>query len=344
MNSTTEIWRHFGIEEDPFGVTPDPRFIHFNTRFRPAVGALYEAIFEGRCFGAVSGPPGTGKTTLANYLLAQLGEATDVVHLDCAFRTEDELLHGVMACLGLPPEPDGFFSNWLRLRGHLLERHAQGRRVVLIYDEAHRLTPALLESVRLFWNLETTRAKLVQIILLGQPALLQMIRTRELEQLAQRLTVVYEFPPLELPEVRDYVDYRMEKAGATKRVFYDDALEAITRLTRGIPRNINSVCFQALRLAFQRDRTTIDAKLISSLGVAMPGHAVLSAPVEGEASATIRPLAPHEIEPPRRNRRRAVPGESTAGLLPAAPPSDSMAAEVNTPERSMEEQANATSA
>jgi general secretion pathway protein A len=346
MHSTSEIWRHFGIEDDPFGVTPDPRFIHFNTRFRPIVGALYEAIFEGRCFGAVSGPPGTGKTTLANYLMQQLGEATDVVHLDCAFRTEEELLHGVMATLGLPPEQDGFFSNWLRLRAHLLERHGQGRRVVLIYDEAHRLTPELLESVRLFWNLETTRAKLVQIILLGQPGLIQMIRSRELEQLAQRLTVVYEFPPLEQAEVRDYIDYRMEMAGATKRVFYDDAVESITRLSRGIPRNINTVCFQALRLAFQRNRTTIDARLIGSIGTALPGHFTLAAPVDNGLSAAPRALAPHEIEPARRAKRKAVPSSQVAGLLPVAGTSDTQDAkqpEANMPEADMEVPANVTS-
>jgi len=306
MSNAARLLRHFGLDEDPFGVTPDPRYVFFHTHFRPAAAAIYDAIHEGRCFAAIAGPPGTGKTTLANYLLDHLNEATEVVRLDCAFANEEELLYGVMASMGVAPEPGGYFSNWLRLRAHLLERLGQQRRVVLIYDEAHRLTPKFLESVRLFWNLETTREKLVQIILLGQPPLLHMIRSKELEQLAQRLTVVYEFPPLEESDVKEYIDHRLRLAGVNKNVFQQEAVHAITKLSHGIPRNINTICAQALRTAFQRDRTTVDGKMIQGLGAAMPGHMVLNmaaAPVEREESPE-RALLPHEVDTVPRGRRR----------------------------------------
>ena len=223
MTNTALVWQHFGFDEEPFGVTPDPRYVHFNARFRPAVAALYEAIQEGRCFGVIAGPPGTGKTTLANYLLQQLGEATDVVHLDCAFSSEEELLHGVMASMGVPPSRtassaigfDCAHTCWSAIAGPQGNSHLR---------RGAPVESALLESVRLFWNLETTRDKLVQIVLLGQPALLQTIRSREMDQISQRLTVVYEFPPLEEREVKQYIEHRLAKAGVERSIFQNDAV------------------------------------------------------------------------------------------------------------------------
>jgi general secretion pathway protein A len=319
MTNAERLLRHFGLEEDPFGVTPDPRYVFFHSHFRPAAAAVYDAIGEGRCFAAIAGPPGTGKTTLANYLMDHLNEATEVVRLDCAFANEEELLYGVMASMGVAPDTSGYFGNWLRLRAHLLERLGQQRRVVLIYDEAHRLSPKFLESVRLFWNLETTREKLVQIILLGQPQLLHMIRGRDLEQLAQRLTVVYEFPPLEEPDVKEYIDHRLRLAGVTKNVFQQDAVHAITKLSRGIPRNVNTLCSQALRLAVQRDRVTVDAKLIAGLGMSMPGLTVLSTTAtETDEPRSERELPPHEAlwSGRRRKELAAAPAKSN-GMIGA---------------------------
>lgn len=262
MQSLKRILEHFGLQEDPFGVTPDPEYLCFIDQYRNAVTRLHDSIANYRCLGVVCGQPGMGKTTLMQYLDEAMGQEADFGMLSCTMETKEELLFAVMAALGVSPEPGGYFPNWLQLHSHLLDRHGQRRRVVLIYDEAHRLSVQMLEMVRLLSNLETTRFKLLQIILCGQQTLLQKLNSRELEQMGQRVTVSVELQPLSVPETMTYIEHRLAVAGRTRRVFTAEAVTSITRLSRGVPRNINRLCYGSMGLACGKGRQTVDSELV----------------------------------------------------------------------------------
>jgi type II secretory pathway predicted ATPase ExeA len=209
-------------------------------------------------------PPGMGKTTVLYYLCEKLQPRADLAFLLCSFDDKYELLQAVMASLGVEADNGSYFQNWLRLYEFLLQRAGQNRKVVLICDEAQSLSLRTLEDIRLLSNFETPQTRLLQIILAGQPALLQKLEDPELEQLRQRINVSCGITPLGPEEVEAYIQHRLQVAGRARRLFAGEAVSTIARLSHGIPRNINTLCYNAMALASALGRRHIDEELVQS--------------------------------------------------------------------------------
>src|SRR5512136_3202267 len=255
----------FGLQEKPFAITPDPRYLYLSERHAEALAHLLYGINEAGGFIQLTGEVGTGKTTVIRSLLEQLPGHADVALILNPRVTPAEFLLTICEELHIPvPEAGrGSTKTLMDLLGrHLLDTHARGRRVVLIVDEAQNLSTQTLEQVRLLTNLETATTKLLQIILIGQPELRDLLDKPELRQLAQRITGRYHLNPLSAEESAGYVKHRMRVAGATAEAFTPGALREIYRLSSGIPRVINVMADRALLGAFTREDHRVGASYI----------------------------------------------------------------------------------
>jgi len=255
----------FGLQEKPFAITPDPRYLYLSGRHAEALAHLLYGINESGGFIQLTGEVGTGKTTVIRSLLEQLPGHADVALILNPRITPAEFLLTICEELHIPvPEQGrGSTKTLMDLLGrHLLDTHARGRRVVLIVDEAQNLSSETLEQVRLLTNLETATTKLLQIILIGQPELRDLLDRAELRQLAQRITGRYHLDPLSPEESAGYVRHRMRVAGATAEVFTPSALREIQRLSHGVPRVINVISDRALLGGFTREEHRVGGALI----------------------------------------------------------------------------------
>ena len=255
---------YFGIEGRPFSIAPDPRFLYLSDRHREALAHLLFGLNEGG-FVQLTGEVGTGKTTLCRALLEQIPERVDVALLLNPRLDALELVAAVCDELGVaePEDPRSLRQRVDALNRHLLRTHAEGRRTVVIIDEAQNLDPGVLEQVRLLTNLETAEEKLLQIILIGQPELRVLLARPELRQLAQRSTARYHLEPLDAAETRGYVRHRLRVAGCVRPLFTRAALSAVYRLTGGIPRLINILCDRALLGAYVEDADRVGLRILS---------------------------------------------------------------------------------
>ena len=256
--------KFFGLSEKPFSITPDPRYLYMSRRHADALAHLIYGISESGGFIQLTGEVGTGKTTLIRSLLEQLPTKADIALILNPQLSTKEFLQVICEELGAPrPADDSLKARIDSLNAHLLKVHAQGRRVVLIVDEAQTLSPELLEQVRLLTNLETAKQKLLQIILIGQPELRDLLDQPHMRQLAQRVTGRYHLEPLRREETALYLRHRLKVAGSTSDIFSDAALRGLHRHSRGIPRLINVIADRALLAAYTRDRRRIDGRLVA---------------------------------------------------------------------------------
>jgi general secretion pathway protein A len=267
----------FGLQEKPFAITPDPRYLYLSERHAEALAHLLYGINEAGGFIQLTGEVGTGKTTVIRSLLEQLPAHAEVALILNPRVTPAEFLLTICEELHLQVPEHGRDSTkaLMDLLGHyLLEAHARGRRVVLIVDEAQNLSPQTLEQVRLLTNLETATTKLLQIILIGQEELRTLLDQAELRQLAQRITGRYHLSPLSREETAGYVKHRMRVAGATAEAFTPGALKEVHRLSGGIPRVINVVCDRALLGAFTREDHRVGASYVRQAASEVYGRPV----------------------------------------------------------------------
>ncbi len=267
----------FGLQEKPFAITPDPRYLYLSERHAEALAHLLYGINEAGGFIQLTGEVGTGKTTVIRSLLEQLPGHADVALILNPRVTPAEFLLTICEELhvAVPESGHGSTKTLMDLLGrHLLDTHARGRRVVLIVDEAQNLSTQTLEQVRLLTNLETATTKLLQIILIGQPELRELLDQAELRQLAQRITGRYHLNPLSKDESAGYVKHRMRVAGATTEVFTPSALREIHRLSGGIPRVINVICDRALLGAFTQEDHRAGATLVRQAASEVYGRPV----------------------------------------------------------------------
>jgi general secretion pathway protein A len=255
----------FGLNEKPFAITPDPRYLYLSERHAEALAHLLYGINESGGFIQLTGEVGTGKTTVVRTLLSRVPHHADVAVILNPRVTPVEFLLTICEELGIGIEHadrDSVKQMVDALNRRLLAAHADGRRIIVIVDEAQNLSADVLEQVRLLTNLETPTQKLLQIILIGQPELRELLDRTELRQLAQRITGRYHLEPLSREETRGYVRHRLRVAGAAEEIFTPSALAEVHRLAAGVPRVINVTCDRALLGAYTQETRKVTAALV----------------------------------------------------------------------------------
>jgi len=256
---------YFGLTERPFSIAPDPQYLYMSKRHKEAMAHLSYGLSQGGCFIVLTGEVGTGKTTLCRNLLGDLPENVDVALILNANINEQELLQTVCDELKIGYQSNDSQKQLLdHINRSLLAAFAENRQTVLIIDEAQLLSRDVLEQIRLLTNLETTKSKLLQIILIGQPELSDLLSRNDLRQLAQRVTARYHLGALKREEIEEYINFRLAVAGCKQPIFSRQALTQMHRLTEGIPRKINVLADHALLSAYANAQRLVDSKTIKT--------------------------------------------------------------------------------
>jgi general secretion pathway protein A len=256
--------RYFGFTERPFSLAPDPRFLYLSEGHREALAHLLYGIGEAGGFVQLTGEVGTGKTTVCRALVDRLPPEVDLALILNPRLTAPELMASVCDELRVAYPPGATSLKVLvdALYHHLLDAHGRGRRTVVVIDEAQNLSSDALEQVRLLTNLETTREKLLQIILIGQPELAQLLDRRELRQVKQRVTARYHLLPFTERDTRAYIYHRLAVAGQSGNLLDERAIRLVHRASAGVPRLINIVCDRALLGAYASGRERVDRRVV----------------------------------------------------------------------------------
>ena len=255
--------KFFQLDEMPFNITPDPRFLYYAPHHQEAYDHLLYGITQRKGFIELTGEVGSGKTTLCRALLASLGkEIRTALILNPTF-SETQLLRAMLNDFGLSPPISDRLAYVECLNAFLLECYQNGQNVALLIDEAQDLAPGVLEQIRLLSNLETDQHKLIQIVLCGQPELKTRLQQPDLRQLRQRITVRYNLPPLTYAETGAYINHRIHVAGPYSSVsFLPAAIKAVHRYAGGCPRLINAVCDNALLAAYVYGHQDVSARCV----------------------------------------------------------------------------------
>ncbi len=262
----------YGLNEKPFNLTPDPRFLYLSSKHKEAFAHLLYGV-RNRCgFVMVSGEIGTGKTTICRSLLKQLDPDTEVAFIFNPKLSPIELLQTINADFGIASKAETVRGLIDELNAHLLERAAKGKNCVLIIDEAQNLGTETLEQIRLLSNLETETEKLLQIVLIGQPELAAKLELIELRQLNQRITARYHLGTLSGEETLHYIAFRLRVAGGRKKVkFTRSAVRTVHRISGGTPRVINALCDRALLIGYTKETRNISPAVVRKAATEIQG-------------------------------------------------------------------------
>lgn len=256
----------YGLKELPFALTPDPRFIYFTPSHTEAMANLHYGIESGKGLIVVTGEVGTGKTTILRWMMQRLDRTVLVGYIFNPRLTVPEFYQHVARLFDVQEWENK--SELLFALGQTLEaRHARGLRTVLIIDEAHGLSTAVLEEIRLLSNFESDSAKQLQIVLTGQPELREVLNNPDLRQLKQRVALRCEIKPLpNIEETERYVKARLLVAGAARTdIFSPGAIDYIFRCAAGIPRQINNLCDNAMLTGYAAGQQTISRAVIEEV-------------------------------------------------------------------------------
>jgi general secretion pathway protein A len=255
----------FGFKERPFNLVPDPIYLFLSKSHEEAMAHLTYAMIQGDGFVEITGEVGTGKTTLCRAFLEDLDKNTKAAYIFNPKLNSIQLIKAINDEFGISSEADNTKDLIDTLNSFLIENKAKGKKILLIIDEAQNLTNEVMEQLRLLSNLETTRHKLLQIILVGQTELREKLNSYALRQLAQRITLSCQLIPLSYKEVRKYIQHRINIASRKPRIKLTRvAYWAIYRYSRGIPRLINIICDRALLTAFGLDKQRITGNIVRS--------------------------------------------------------------------------------
>jgi general secretion pathway protein A len=256
--------KYFKLREQPFGDTPDPRYLFQSRTHREAMASLYCGVTSGRGFMAVIARPGMGKTTLLFQLAQRIDSTAKTVFLFQTHTSPRDFLRSLMADLGIPDEDGDPVKIHSKLNQMLVREYRKGKRFVLIIDEAQNLDTSVLEVVRMLSNCENSAQKLIQIILSGQPQLARKLASQEMVQLRQRLSMVARLKPFTPEETSLYMDHRLSIAGYDfeNPLFTPEATSLIARASRGIPRNVNNLCFNSLMLGGALEQREITEEMV----------------------------------------------------------------------------------
>lgn len=255
---------YYNLKEQPFGVTPDPRYLYLSRSHREALASLAYGIQSGRGFLSLVAGPGMGKTTIVRHLLQQLEGSARLAFLCQTLCWPEDIPRAVLRDLGVADDAADVVRMEEQLNSVLLSEARAGRKVIVVIDEAQNLDDSALERVRLLSNFETTTDKLMQIVLVGQPQLGEKLASPRLLQLRQRMSIIARLQRLDREETSLYIAYRLRVAGYdfNNPLFSAEAEALIAKHSEGIPRNINNICFNALSLGCVERQKTIQTDVI----------------------------------------------------------------------------------
>lgn len=259
------MYCHFyNLKERPFNVTSDPNFFYLSRKHKDAFSHLMYGVSQRKGILVLTGEIGTGKTTLCRYFLNQLGSKVKTALILNPHFSDIQLIEAIVRDFGISSKAKNRLSLISDLNRFLIKESELGNNVMLIIDEAQNLKPQTLEQIRLLSNLETEKDKLLQILLVGQPELNARLALYELRQLQQRVMVRYHITSLEKDEIRDYINFRLDIAGAQGKIrFTDEAIGMIFNFSSGTPRVINIICDRSLLAGFVAETNTIDLNIMN---------------------------------------------------------------------------------
>ena len=306
----------FNLREVPFSIAPDPAYLYMSPRHQEALGHLLYGTGQYGGFVQLTGEVGTGKTTIVRTLLAQKLQNVDVAMIHNPRQSEQEFVQSICDELGVKYAKAGATLKVMvdALNAFLLDQHAAGRRTVLIIDEAQQLAPEVLEQVRLLTNLETTKEKLLRIMLIGQPELAELLGRQDLRQLAQRITARYHLTPLSAEETGEYIAHRLQVAGGARDLFAPAAVKRIHKHSGGVPRLVNVLCDRALLGAYAGGVRQVTPEIVEAAAAEVLGGSGAAAPAKPRAALALPAKLP-KISLRGLEIALALAGLVVAGLL-----------------------------
>jgi general secretion pathway protein A len=259
----------YSLKRNPFEITPDPSFLFPTGRHNEALAALYYGVRRHKGFVVLTGEVGTGKTLLLRCLLQSLGQSKDVAYayIFNGRMSPLEFLQYIVADLGLPPTSKTKGELLLQIAHHLIARSQKKLTTVLVVDEAHHLSPEILEEIRLLTNFETADEKLLQILLVGQPELDEKLDSPDLRQLKQRVALRSHLLPLNSSETLGYIHSRLRLSGSPgpSALFPPETVAAVFQHSQGLPRLINTICENALIAGYARQMPSVSPEIIDDI-------------------------------------------------------------------------------
>jgi len=268
--------QHFALKREPFSIVPDPGFLYPSIYHRQAVAHLKYGLDREGGFILLTGEVGTGKTTLTRTVIKRIPPHIRVAYILNSKLNVTDVLASICDELSIevPSGDERSFSKKCidALNQNLLASHADGKKTLIVIEEAQNLSPEVLETLRLLSNLETSTHKLLHILLVGQPELVDILARRELRQLNQRVVSRFHLSPLDKNDLANYVNHRLHRAGAQRPLFDAACMTALSRLTGGVPRLINLVCHQSLVAAYSLGLPVVSAKLVKQAAAEILGE------------------------------------------------------------------------
>ncbi len=256
----------FGFKERPFTLVPDPSFIYWSEQHKRAFSVLEFGVLSRAPITMVTGAVGCGKTTLLRQLLKTIEGNSVVGLISNAQGDRGELIQWVLHALGVKfDEGLGYVGQFQILQDFLIQTYAEGKRVVLIFDEAQNLSQNSLEELRMLTNINSNKDELIQLVLVGQNELREVIKRPELRQLAQRIAASFHLRPLSESAVHDFIVHRLRIAGGSGEEFDEAARTLIHQVSQGIPRLINQICDMSLLYAWSADAGVVDSKVVQAV-------------------------------------------------------------------------------
>ena len=266
----------YGLRDRPFLMTADPDFLYWSNTHTLAFTMLRYGVMSRAPLTVITGEIGSGKTTLVRHLINDLGDDVTVGLVSNMQEGRGDLLHWVMMSFDQPFDDTSYVRTFQRLQEFLVENYAEGRRSILIFDEAQNMSPASLEELRMLSNINSDKDELLQIVLVGQPQLRELLRDPALVQVVQRVAADFHIEALGVEDVEAYIEHRLAVAGANWRIFPQRTCELIHEATGGIPRLVNSLCDLCLVYGFSDDQKTITEEVLRDFLSGVERHGIFA--------------------------------------------------------------------